>query len=159
MYNLYSRNLKNYYLVQLGLLRSPLVYFSPIWSTGEISPVGSRVSKNRDPFGEIFFSPDALFRPRAYKNIASGEKKFPQLDLESLRLEIHWGNFFFPRCFVFVGSRPKQSIWGKIFPSMNSSLKDSSSTENFFFFSPLDMQNYWICEPKTGKSWTYKTAE
>ena len=89
MYNLYSRNLKNYYLVQLGLLWSPLLYFSPIWSTGEISPVGSRVSKNRDPFGEIFFSPDALFRPRAYKNRASGEKISPvdQIGLNGTKVD------------------------------------------------------------------------
>ena len=44
----------------------------------EISLVRSQDSKTRDPSGEIFLLPDALFRPRAYKNRASGEKKFPQ---------------------------------------------------------------------------------
>ena len=37
----------------------------------------TRVFKTRVHTGEIFSS-DALFRPRAYKNRASGEKKFPQ---------------------------------------------------------------------------------
>ena len=37
----------------------------------------TRVLKTRVPSGENF-SPDALFRPRAYKNRASVEKKFPQ---------------------------------------------------------------------------------
>ena len=89
-------------MVQLGLLQSTLVYFSPLWSHSvQFGPLGK------------FFSPGALFRPRAYKNRAAGQKKFSPTDLETVRLEIHWGNFFSPRCSVFVSSRPKQSIWGK----------------------------------------------
>ena len=59
----------------------------------------TRVFKTRVHTGEIF-SPNALFRPKAYKNKASGEKKFPQLDLKSVRLEILLGKFFFPSCSV-----------------------------------------------------------
>ena len=41
----------------------------------------TRVLKTRVPSGENF-SPDALFRPRAYKNRASGGKKISPVDLE-----------------------------------------------------------------------------
>ena len=103
----------------------------------------TRVLKTRVPTGEIF-PPDALFRPRAKKNRASGAEKFPQW-ISSLRVSRSTGeiffppvalffqslglnrasgakkispvdletNFFFPRCSIFLGSRPKQSIWGE----------------------------------------------
>ena len=63
-------------------------------------------------------------------------KKIPPVEPESLKLEFYWGNFF-----------PHYEL---------ESLRLEFYWE--FFFSPLDMQNCWICEPKTGKSWTYKTA-
>ena len=91
-------------MVQLGLLWSTLVYFCPLWSDSV-------------QFGSLgnFFSPGALFRPRAYKNRSAGQKNFPQWisRLESLQKQSIWGNFFSPRCSVFVGSRPKQSICGQ----------------------------------------------
>ena len=114
-------------MVQLGLLRSTLVYFSPLWS-------------HSVQFGQLgkFFSPGALFRPRAYKNRAAGQKKFSPTDLETVRLEIHWGNFFSPRCSVFLGSRPKQSSWAKkISPSGSRDSKTRDPLEKFFFSQML----------------------
>ena len=78
----------------------------------------TQVLKTRVPSGENF-SPDALFRPRAYKNRASREKKFPQwisrLRVSRSTREIFWPQMlclgrervsrfteeiFFPRCSV-----------------------------------------------------------
>ena len=104
--------------VHFGLLQSTVVPFSPIWSTGEIFfpqmlCLGRELTKTKHlgkkkfsqwisslrvsrSTGEIFFCPHALFRPRAYKNRACGQKNISPMDLETLRLEIHWGNFFSP---------------------------------------------------------------
>ena len=71
----------------------------------------TRVFKTRVHTGEIFSS-DALFRLRAYKNRASGEKKFPQLDLESLKLEILLGKFFFPPNALFRPRAYKNRAFG-----------------------------------------------
>ena len=97
MYNLYSLKIKELLFspirstsVHFGLLQSTLVPFSPSWSTGD-----------------NFFSSSALFRPRAYKNRAFGGKTISPV---GTRVS---GKIFFPRCSVFVGSRPKQSTWGK----------------------------------------------
>ena len=53
----------------------------------------TRVLKTRVPTGEIF-PPDALFRPRAKKNRASGAEKFPQW-ISSLRVSRSAGQIFF----------------------------------------------------------------
>ena len=100
MYNLYSFKIKELLFgpirstsVHFGLLQSTVVPFSPLRFTSvHCGPIQS----NLVHWGN-FFSPDALFRPRAYKNRASGQKKrISPMDLETLRLEIHWGNFFSP---------------------------------------------------------------
>ena len=82
----------------------------------------TRFFKTRVHSGENF-SPDALFRPRAYKNRASGEKKFPQLDLKSLKLEILLGKFFPPQMLCLGRELTKTEHLGKKnFPSWISSL-------------------------------------
>ena len=103
MYNLYSLKIKELLFspirstsVHFGLLQSTLVPFSPSWSTGD-----------------NFFSSSALFRPRAYKNRAFGGKTISPIGTRVLETRVPTGKIFFPRCSVFVGSRPKQSIWGK----------------------------------------------
>ena len=81
MYNLYSFKIKELLFgpirstsVHFGLLQSTVVPFGPLWFTSvHYGPIQS----NLVHWGN-FFSPDALFRPRAYKNRASGQKKiFP----------------------------------------------------------------------------------
>ena len=113
-------------MVQLGLLRSTLVYFSPLWSHSvhfgllqstvvPFSPIWST--------GEIVFSPDALFRPRAYKNRASEQKKnFPSGSrvLESRDIMV---DFFFPQM-LCLGREPTKTehLGTKKFPQWTQML-------------------------------------
>ena len=170
MYNLYSFKIKELLFgpirstsVHFGLLQSTVVPFGPLRFTSvHCGPIQS----NLVHWGN-FFSPDALFRPRAYKNRASGQKKIFPSGSRVLESRDPLGNFFFPRCSVFLSSRPKQSIWGKkISPVDLESLRLEFYWEIFFFFTPghakllnmwtknweiLDIQNCWIGKPETGK--------
>ena len=105
MYNLYSLKIKELLFspirstsVYFGLLQSTLVPFSPIWSTGE-----------------IFFPQVLYLGQEPTKTEHLGKKLFP-VGTRVLETQVPTGEIFFPRCSVFVGSRPKQSIWEKKFP-------------------------------------------
>ena len=118
MYNLYSFKIKE---LLFGPIRSTSVHFGLLQST--VVPLGplrftsvhcGPIQSNLVHWGN-FFSPDALFRPRAYKNRASGQKKFPNGSRDSKTLD-PLGNFFFPQMLCLGWEPTKTEQLGKTFP-------------------------------------------
>ena len=114
-----------------------MVPFGPLWFTSvHCGPIQS----NLVHWGN-FFSPDALFRPRAYKNRASGQKKiFPSGSqvLESRDIMV---DFFFPQM-LCLGQEPTKtehlgekkidssSYWGNFFSQMLCLGREPTKTEH-----------------------------